>query len=148
MQQQDHHDELMAVRKGSKTNQVEKWPEINKLCRLLRMLHLHNEAAALKVMCPVYKAMSLAPRAFKMGELQDDINTKIITHRKKYTAVVLTMRTSLTSPSLRLCRVSDDSVTLCQAKFLLGLAPIPSPVKPNLIGLYSAGTNKTQWIRV
>ena len=83
MQQQDHHDELLAVRNVSKTHPVEKWLGINKLCRLLRMICLPNEQSALEVMCPVYEVMALAPRAFKMGELQDAINTKIITRREE-----------------------------------------------------------------
>ena len=38
---------------------------------------------------PGLRAMALEPKAFKMGELQDTINTEIVTHRKKYTAAVL-----------------------------------------------------------
>ena len=45
------------------------------------MLCLPNEVA-LKVACPVYNVMALAPKAFKMGELQDVIDTKIITRMK------------------------------------------------------------------
>ena len=43
----------------------------------------------MKVSCPVYEAMAVAPKAFEMGELQDTIDTEIITRRKKYTAMVL-----------------------------------------------------------
>ena len=72
MQHQHHHDEPLAVKNTCKTNLVEEWLGINKLCHLLRMLRLPNEVA-LKVACPVYKAIALASKSFKMGELKDAI---------------------------------------------------------------------------
>ena len=51
-------------------------------------MRLPNEAA-LKVSCPFYEMMALAPKAFKLGELQDASNTKIVIYKKKYTLMVL-----------------------------------------------------------
>ena len=45
MQQQHHHGVLLVVKNACRTNPVEQWLGINKLRRLLRMLHLPNEAA-------------------------------------------------------------------------------------------------------
>ena len=87
-QQQQHHDALLAVTNIGRSNLVEKWSGINKLCHLILMLCLPNEAA-LNVACPVYEAMALASKAFKMEELQDVIDINTVAHRKKYTAVVL-----------------------------------------------------------
>ena len=74
------------------------------------MLCLPNEAS-LKVACPVYKAMAMAPKAFKMGKLQDTIDTEIVTHRKKCTAVVLSDTLYSNFTSFRWGRISDDSIS-------------------------------------
>jgi hypothetical protein len=89
---------------------VEKWLGIDKLCHQLRILCLCNEAA-LKVACPVYEVMALAPKVFKMGELQDAIDTNIVARRKKYTSVVLSDAIFLNFTSLRWGCINDDSVT-------------------------------------
>ena len=48
--------------------------------------------------------------------------------------------TNVVSKLLNSKQTADNSD---QAKLLLGLAPVPSPVLPNPNGLYSAGTDKT-----
>ena len=65
----------------------------------------------MKDTCPVYDVMALAPKAFKMGEFQDDIDTEIITRRKKYTAVVLSHAVYSNFTSLRWGRINDDSIS-------------------------------------
>ena len=111
MQQQQHHHKLLAVRNASKTNPVEEWLGIKTLIRLLRILRLPNEET-LNVVYMIYKAMALAPKAFKVGELQDDINTKIVTCKKRFTTVVFSDTHFSNFTSLRWGRISDDSVTI------------------------------------
>ena len=81
------------------------------------MIRLPNEVA-FKVACPVYEAMALAPKAFKMGELQDAMGTKIVTRRKKCTAVVLSDVIVSNFTSLGWGRISDD---LLSTEFLVNL---------------------------
>ena len=88
---------------------MEKWLGINKLRRLLQMIRLPNEVA-LKVACPVYEAMVVAPEVFKMGGLQDAIDTEIVSRIKKYTAVVLSNAIYSKFTSLGWVRISDDSI--------------------------------------
>ena len=40
----------------------------------------------LRIACPVYKVMALAPKVFKVGEFHDvvDISIRIVTHKKNY----------------------------------------------------------------
>ena len=109
IQQQQHHDELLVVKNASKTNPVEKWLGINKLHHLLGMLLFPNESA-LEVTYPVYEVMALAPNALKMGELQDAIDTEIVTRRKKYTDFVLSDVIYSNFTSLRWGHISDDSI--------------------------------------
>ena len=52
------------------------------------MIRLPNEVT-LNIVCPGYEVIFLAPKALKMEEIQDTINTKIVTRRKTYTVVVL-----------------------------------------------------------
>ena len=55
--------------------------------------------------------MAVAPKAFKMGELQDDIDTEIVTRRKKYTDVVLSNVIYSNFTSLRWGCISDDPIS-------------------------------------
>ena len=54
--------------------------------------------------------MAMAPKAFKTGELQDAIDTEIVTHRKKYTDVVLSDAIYSNFTSFRWGCISGDSM--------------------------------------
>ena len=102
-----------------KKNPVEKWLGINKFPHLLQMLCLPNEAA-LKVACPDYEVMALTPKAFKIEKPKDDIDTNIVTHKKKYTTVVLSDAHFSNFAILRSGRISDGSVTVFGQHALVG----------------------------
>ena len=74
------------------------------------MLRLRNEAD-LVAASPVYKAMALAQEKFRMGVLQDALDTKLIKRSKRHTHILLSPGLFKNFTTLRWHRTSEDSLS-------------------------------------